>query len=68
MPKLHTYLSVQFRDKYMLLQRYYNIGKGVIQPYGDVRFTSSNNVIVPFTSTSEIGFQPPSKRRVDKAV
>ena len=67
-PKLHTYLSIQFRDTYILLQRYYNIGKGVIQPYGNVRFTSSNNVIVPFTSTSEIGFQPPSKRRVDKSL
>ena len=29
-PKLHTYLSIQFRDIYMLLQRYYNIGKGVV--------------------------------------
>ena len=52
-PELHMYLSIQFRDTYMLLQRYYNIGKGVIQPYGNVRFTSSNNVIVPFTSTSK---------------
>ena len=53
-PKLHTYLSIQFRDTYMLLRRYYNIGKGVIQPYGNVKYTSSNNVIVSFTSTSKI--------------
>ena len=61
-PELHMYHSIPYRDKYMLLQRYYNIGKGVIQPYGNVRFTSSNNVIVPFTSTSEVSFQPPSKK------
>ena len=30
MPKLYTYLSIQFRDTYMLLQKYYNIAKGVI--------------------------------------
>ena len=52
----------------MLLQRYYNIGKGVIQPYGNVRFTSSNSVIVSFTSTSEVSFQPPSKKRVDRSL
>ena len=28
--KLYTYLSIQFRDTYMLLQKYYNIAKGVI--------------------------------------
>ena len=63
-PELHMYLSIQFRDTYMLLQRYYNIGKGVIQPYGNVRFTSSNNVIVSVTSTSEASFQPPSKKEL----
>ena len=61
-PELHTYLSIQFRDTYMLLQRYYNIGKGVMQSYGNVRFTFSNNVIVSITSTSEASFQPPSKK------
>ena len=62
------YHSIQFRDTYMLLQRYYNIGTGVIQPYGNVRFTSSNNVIAPFTSTSEVSFQPPSKKSVDRSL
>ena len=52
----------------MLLQRYYNIGNGVIQLYGNVRFTSSNNVIVPFTSTREVNFQPPSKKRSDRSL
>ena len=28
--KLHTYLSIQFIDIYMLLQRYYDIRKGVV--------------------------------------
>ena len=60
--KLHMYLSIQFRDIYMLLQRYYNIGKGVIQPYDNVRFSSSNNVIVSFTSSSEGSSQPLSKK------
>ena len=48
----------------MLLQRYYNIGKGVIQLYGNVRFISSNNVIVPFTSTCKVSFQPPAKKEL----
>ena len=52
----------------MLWQSYYNIGKGIIQPYGNVRFTSSNNVIVPFTSTSEESFQHPSKKRVHRSL
>ena len=56
-PKLHIYHSIQFRVTYMLLQRYYNIGKRVIQPYGNVRFTSPNNVIVTFTSTSKLIFK-----------
>ena len=55
-PKLHIYHSIQFRVTYMLLQRYYNIRKSVIQPYGNVRFTSPN-VIVPFTSTSKLIFK-----------
>ena len=67
-PKLHMYHSIPFRDTCMLLQMYYNIGKCVIQPYGNVRFTSSNNVIVPFTSTSEVSFQPLSKKRVDRSL
>ena len=65
-PKFHMYHSIQLRDTYILLERYYNIGKGVIRPCGNVRFTSSNNVIVPFTSTSEVSLQPPSKKRVDR--
>ena len=52
-PKLHMYYSIQFKNAYMLLQRYYSIGKHVIQLYDNVRFSSSNNVIVPFTSTCE---------------
>ena len=52
-PKLHMYHSIQFKDTYMLLQRYYSIGKCVIQLYVYVRFTFSNNVIFPFTSTCE---------------
>ena len=67
-PKMHMYHSIQFRDTYMLLQRYCNIGKAVIQPYGNVRFTFSNNAVVPFTSTSEVSFQPPSKKRVDRSL
>ena len=67
-PKLHMYLSIQFRDTCMLLQRYYNIRKAGIQPYGNVRFTSSNNVVVSFTSTSEVTFQPLSKKRVDRSL
>ena len=63
-PKLHTYFSIQFRDTCMLLKRYYNIGKDVIHPYGNVRFTSSNSVIVSFTSTREVSFQPPSKKEL----
>ena len=55
-PKLYIYHSIQFRVTYMLLQRYYNIRKSVIQPYGNVRFTSPN-VIVPFTSTSKLIFK-----------
>ena len=39
---------------YMLLQRYYDIGKDVIQPYDNVSFTCSNHFFVPFTSTSEL--------------
>ena len=52
----------------MLLQGYYNIGNDVIQLYGNARFTFSNNVIVPFTSTSEVSFQPPSKKRGDRSL
>ena len=43
---------------------YHNIGKGVIQLYGNVRFISSNNVIVPFTSTCKVSFQPPAKKEL----
>ena len=63
-PKWHMYHSKPFRDTFMLLQRYYNIGNGVIQLYVNVRFTCSNNVIVPFTSTSEVSFQPPHKKEL----
>ena len=61
---LHMYHSIEFKRTYMLLQRYYNIGKGVILLYGNVKITSSNNVIVPFTSTFEVSFQHPSKKEL----
>ena len=61
---LHMYHSIEFKETYMLLQRYYNIGKGVILLYGNVKITSSNNVIVPFTSTFEVSFQHPSKKEL----
>ena len=67
-PKLNMCHSIEFKDTYILLQRHYNIGKGVILLYGNVRFISSNNVIAPFTSTCEESFQTPSKKRVDRSL
>ena len=63
-PEWHMYHSKPFRDTFMLLQRYCNIGNGVIQLYVNVRFTCSNNVILPFTSTSEVSFQPPHTKEL----
>ena len=37
----------------MILHRYYDIGDGVIEPYGNVKFIPAINLIKPFSISSQ---------------